>query len=92
MILTLIFVNAVFLIIAFYINPKNAKYLLAGYNTMPEKERAKVNIEGLLNFIKFFLLKFRPTQQFCLFWFVFCSVRKPLPLCGIFHLLSFGHI
>ena len=39
MIIALIFVNIIFLAIAKYINTENAKFFLAGYNTMSEKER-----------------------------------------------------
>ena len=46
LIFTIIFVSLIFLGIAFGINKKNAKYLLAGYNTMSKEQRAKFDIEG----------------------------------------------
>ena len=44
--------------VPFIITQKNARYLLSGYNTMSEKERAQVDIQGLLRFMRkrFFLL------------------------------------
>ena len=46
LIFTIIFVSLIFLGIAFGINKKNAKYLLAGYNTMSMEQREKFDIEG----------------------------------------------
>ena len=44
MIVALIFVNIILLGLAYYLNPKNAKYLLAGYNTMSDTERDNFDI------------------------------------------------
>ena len=67
-ILPIIFVNIIFIVIAFGINKKNAKYLLAGYNTMSNEQRAKFDIEGFLIFFKkyFLLVSFYSTLIFIL--------------------------
>ena len=56
-VLTVIFVDVVFLCLAFGINKKNAKYLLAGYNTMSMEQREKFDIEGFLIFFKKYFLQ-----------------------------------
>ena len=49
--------SSIFLILGLVINQNNAKYLLAGYNTMSEDEREKHDIKKMIAFIKkFFLL------------------------------------
>lgn len=48
--------SLLFIGIGFLVNEKNAKYLLAGYNTMSKKEREKVNIEKYIPFFKKFHL------------------------------------
>ena len=50
-----IFTTALYVIIAYGINKENAKYLLAGYNTLSEKERTKFDIVEYLKFFKAFL-------------------------------------
>ena len=57
MILALIFVNIILLGLAYYLNPKNAKYLLAGYNTMSDKERDNFDLINYLKFFKSFFIK-----------------------------------
>ena len=57
LILTILFVNIIFIVIAFGINKKNAKYLLAGYNTMSTEQREKFDIEGFLIFFKKYFLQ-----------------------------------
>ncbi len=47
---------AIFIGIAFMITKKNAKYLLSGYNTMSESERANVDLDGYLRLFKRFHL------------------------------------
>ena len=44
MIAVLFFVNIIFIAIAKYINTENAKFFLAGYNTMSDKERENFDI------------------------------------------------
>ena len=57
LIFTIIFVNLIFLGLAFGINKVNAKYLLAGYNTMSMEQREKFDIEGFLIFFKKYFLQ-----------------------------------
>ena len=57
LIFTIIFVNLIFLGLAFGINKENAKYLLAGYNTMSMEQREKFDIEGFLIFFKKYFLQ-----------------------------------
>jgi hypothetical protein len=45
---------AIFIAFAFMLTKGNAKYLLSGYNTMSESERAKVDLEGYLRWFKRF--------------------------------------
>lgn len=53
--LTVFFVDILFIGIAYLLNENNAKYLLAGYNTMSKEEREKVDLSNFLNFGRFFL-------------------------------------
>ncbi|MDB9712217.1 DUF3784 domain-containing protein [Flavobacteriaceae bacterium] len=57
MIAAIIFVNIILLGLAYYLNPKNAKYLLAGYNTMSDIERDNFDIVNYLKFFKSFFIK-----------------------------------
>tara|TARA_B100001750_G_scaffold42249_1_gene30813 strand:+ start:397 stop:765 length:369 start_codon:yes stop_codon:yes gene_type:complete len=57
LIIPILFVNVIFVVIALGINKKNAKYLLAGYNTMSMEQREKFDIEGFLIFFKKYFLQ-----------------------------------
>ena len=57
LITTISFMSLLYLLIGFGINKDNAKYLLAGYNTMNQEEQDKFDIEGYLNFLKPFFKK-----------------------------------
>ena len=48
LIFTIIFMSLIYLLIGFGINKVNAKYLLAGYNTMTAEQKQKFNIEKYL--------------------------------------------
>jgi len=48
MIFAIIFVSLVFISVGFIINERNAKYLLAGYNTMSEEERKTVDMQSFM--------------------------------------------
>ena len=48
---TVLFVDVIFILIAYLVNKNNAKYLMAGYNTMSVEERKKVDLENLLIFL-----------------------------------------
>ena len=52
LILTTGFMSLSYLAVAFLITPVNARYLLAGYNTMSEEKRRAFDIDGYLtNFL-----------------------------------------
>ena len=54
MMYTIIGMSLLFVAIAFLVTEKNAKYLLAGYNTMNEENREKVDIKCYMRFFKRF--------------------------------------
>ncbi len=54
MIYVLIGMSLLFIAIGFIVTENNAKYLLAGYNTMSEKERKKVDIKSYIPYFKKF--------------------------------------
>ena len=47
--------NIPILLIAKLLNTSNAKYVIAGYNTMSDYEREKINVKDLVKFTKKFL-------------------------------------
>lgn len=49
-----IILSVVFTSLGFVVTSGNAKYILSGYNTMSEADRAKMDIEGYLRFFKKF--------------------------------------
>ena len=51
------FVSLLYLAIGFFINKNNARYLLAGYNTMDEAKRQKFPIDDYLVFFKKFFIR-----------------------------------
>ena len=51
---SMFFLPSIFVVIAFIITKKNAKYLLSGYNTMSELEREKVDLDAYLRLFKRF--------------------------------------
>ena len=57
LIFTIIFMSCTYLLIGFGINKNNAKYLLAGYNTMTPEQKQKFNIEKYLEFFNPFFKK-----------------------------------
>ena len=46
--------SLLFVALAFLVTENNAKYLLAGYNTMNEESRKKVDIKAYMKFFKRF--------------------------------------
>lgn len=54
MITPILIVSSLFVIIAFIVNENNAKYLLSGYNTMSEEERAEFDIKSYIPFFRNF--------------------------------------
>lgn len=51
-----IIICVLFIALAFILTENNAKYLLAGYNTMSPEERKKVDIKGLIAYFKRFFI------------------------------------
>jgi len=70
---TVLFVDVIFILIAYLVNKNNAKYLMAGYNTMSVEERKKVDLENLLIFWKkfFVILTFASTLIFIISYLMF---------------------
>ena len=56
MMYTLIVMSLLFIVIGFIVTENNAKYLLAGYNTMNNEERKKVDIKAYIGYFKKFHL------------------------------------
>ena len=56
MIWTLLLTSTIFIIVGFVITENNAKYLLAGYNTMSEKDKKQVDIKTYIGFFRKFHL------------------------------------
>lgn len=54
MLYILIGMGLFFVALGFLLTENNAKYLLAGYNTLNEEKRKKVNIKGYLQFFRRF--------------------------------------
>lgn len=69
--LIIFFTSLIFLGCAKVINEKNAKYLLAGYNTMTKKEKEQFDLKSYLIFFKkFFInLAFFPLILAIVFYF-----------------------
>ena len=90
MIIILLLIDFILLGIAYCMNPKNAKYLLSGYNTMSDKERDSFDIINYLKFMKSFFIKISiySTMLFVTNY----MVKKQQPLFGLYHLLYHGHI
>lgn len=83
MIIALIFVNIIFLAIAKYINTENAKFFLAGYNTMSEKERNNFDLVSYLKFFKSFFIKltFYSTIIFTVTYFLYSEEVAAIVWC-----------
>jgi hypothetical protein len=71
LILTIAFMSLLYLLIGFGINKDNAKYLLAGYNTMNQEEQDKFDIDEYLNFLKPF---FKKLALYPPITYAFCSL------------------
>ena len=54
--ISVLFCEIIFFIIAYTINEKNAKYLLSGYNTMSKEEQEKFDLKNFLIFFKKFFI------------------------------------
>ena len=78
-----IFVSILCLGIAYYLNPENAKSLLAGYNTMSDTERDKFDIVNYLKFFKSFFIKlsFHSTLIFAVTYFLYTEEIAAIGWC-----------
>ena len=56
MVVLIILLSCFFVLVAFLVTVNNAKYLLAGYNTMSTEERNNVDIKGLIAYFKNFFI------------------------------------
>jgi len=56
MLIPALILSVVFVTMAFVVTKSNARYILSGYNTMSDAERALVDIDGYLKFYKQFHL------------------------------------
>ena len=65
-----IFVSVLYILISYFINQDNAKYLLSGYNTMSEEKRKKFDIKNFLIFFKRFF-KEQSVYSFFVFQFFY---------------------
>lgn len=52
----LLFMSILFVVIGFIVTENNAKYILAGYNTMSEEQRKSINLKTYLAFFRRFHL------------------------------------
>ena len=70
---TVFIVDVLLIFTAYVVNKNNAKYLMAGYNTMSVEERKKVDLENLLIFWKkfFVILAFASTLIFIISYLIF---------------------
>ena len=64
--------SCTYLLIGFGINKNNAKYLLAGYNTMTPEQKQQFNIEKYLEFFNPFF------KKLCLLEWSFFNLAKTL--------------
>ena len=88
--LTILFTDAVFIAIAYGVNEKNAKLLLAGYNIMSEQERKNFDLKSyLIYFKKFFInISIYPTIFFIGLYFI-TETEKALLLYSLSIILPF---
>lgn len=78
-----IFVSILCLGIAYYLNPENAKSILAGYNTMSDTERDNFDIVNYLKFFKSFFIKlsFYSTLIFTVTYFLYTEEIAAIAWC-----------
>ncbi len=78
--LIVFFVDIIFIAIAYLINKDNAKYLVAGYNTMSIKERDKFDLDNFLIFWKNFFvnLTIASTLIYVISFFIFNDITATL--------------
>ncbi len=81
--IALIFADLCFIFVAFGINENNAKYLLAGYNTMSKEEKESFDLINYLKFFrKFFInLTIYSTLFFVIFYIAFDEITALIAYC-----------
>jgi hypothetical protein len=89
-IITVIFVSLIYLLIGYGINKDNAKYLLAGYNTMSPQKKQSFDIEKYLKFFNIFFkrLSLYPPLTFVLF-FTFLEGDQLIMVWSLSQMLPF---
>ena len=75
-----LFVDVIFIGVAYLVNKDNAKYLMAGYNTMSKEARKKIDLVNLLIFWKkfFVILAFASTLIFIISYLIFSEAVTTL--------------
>jgi len=81
--IALIFADLCFIFVAFGVNENNAKYLLAGYNTMSKEEKESFDLINYLKFFrKFFInLTIYSTLFFVIFYIAFDEITALIAYC-----------
>ena len=81
--ITLIITDLCFIFVAFGINENNAKYLLAGYNTMSQEEKEAFDLINYLKFFKkfFISLTIYSTLFFVIFYIAFDEIIALIAYC-----------
>ena len=89
-IITIIFISLIYLFIGFGINKVNAKYLLAGYNTMSPEKKQNFDIETYLEFFNPFFkrLSIYPPLTFVLLY-IFLEGEKLILVWSLSQMLPF---
>ena len=88
--LTVIFVAVLYLAIGLLINKNNARYLLAGYNTMSEEKRKKFPIDSYLVFFKKFFNRMSIfTLLSALFFYLIFIEQTAVTIWAIFQIIPY---
>ena len=88
--ISIIFISLTYLFIGFGINKVNAKYLLAGYNTMSSEKKQNFDIEKYLEFFNPFFkrLSIYPPLTFVLLY-IFLEGEKLILVWSLSQMLPF---
>ena len=81
--ISVLFCEFIFVIIAYTINEKNAKYLLSGYNTMSKEKQERFDLKNYLIFFKKFFLNLTLYSFliFLLFYILYDVITASLIWC-----------
>ena len=83
-------VSLLYLAIGSFINRNNARYLLAGYNTMSEEKRKKFPIDSYLVFFKKFFNRMSIfTLLSALFFYLIFIEQTAVTICAIFQIIPY---